>query len=84
MTTWYTERFWTINQILVRYVTITIEQPNGETRRMRLSDAVRSENITKDFADEIISKLSEKEIDGLKRIAVEDYQLRGEGLIFVD
>ena len=74
----------TTNQILVQYVTIIIEQPDGETRCVRLSDVVRPENITEGFADEIISKLSEKEIDDLKRIATEDYQLRGEKLIFLD
>lgn len=74
----------TTNQILVQYVTITIEHPDGETRYMRLSDVIRPENITEDFANEIISKLSEKEIDDLKQIATEDYQLRGERLIFLD
>ena len=74
----------TTNQILVQYVTMTIEHPDGETRHMQLGDIIRPENITEDFANEIISKLSEKEIDGLKRISTEDYQLRGERLIFLD
>lgn len=74
----------TTNQLLVQYVTLTLIHPDGGVQNAQLSDVIRPENITEAFADDIISKLSEKEINDLKRIAKADYQFRGEKLIFLD
>ena len=74
----------TTNQLLGQYVTLTVNHPDGGVQSAQLSDIIRPENITEEFANEIISKLSEKEINDLKRIAKTDYQLRGEKLVFLD
>lgn len=72
------------NQLLVQYVTLTLVHPDGKIQCAKLTDFIRPENITEEFANEIISNLSEKEINDLKRIAIADYQFRGEKLIFLD
>ena len=74
----------TTNQLLVQYVTLSINHLDGRVQSAQLSDIIRPENITETFANDIISKLSETEINDLKRIVKADYQLRGEKLIFLD
>lgn len=72
----------TTNQLLVQYVTLTLKHPDGEVQCGKLTDFIRPENITEEFADDIISKLSEEEIKNLKRLAEADYIFRGEKLLF--
>ena len=74
----------TVNQLLVQYVTLTINHPDGGVQNAQLSDIIRPENITEDFANEIISKLSEEEIKNLKRLAEADYKFRGKKLLILD
>lgn len=74
----------TTNQILVGYVTISLTNPKGETNIWQLNEIMKLEDITEDFADEVISKLPEDTVEQLKVLAQADYQARGEKLIFVD
>lgn len=74
----------TTNQILVGYVTISLTNPKGETNIWQLNEIMKPEDITEDFADEVISQLPEDTIEQLKAVAAADYQARGEKLIFVD
>lgn len=74
----------TTNQILVGYVTISLTNPKGETNIWQLNEIMKPEDITEDFADEVISQLPEDTIEQLKAVAAADYQARGEKLIFVE
>lgn len=64
----------TTNQILVGYVTISLTNPKGETNIWQLNEIMAPEDITEDFADEVISKLPEDTIEQLKILANADYQ----------
>lgn len=72
----------TANQILVGYVTISLTNPTGETNIWQLNEIMAPEDITEDFADEVISKLPTDTVEQLKILAEADYQARGEKLIF--
>ena len=74
----------TTNQLLVQYVTLTFNHPDGGVQNAQLRDIIRPENITEAFADDIISKLSEEEIKNLKNLAKADYKFRGVKLLFLD
>lgn len=74
----------TTNQILVGYVTISLTNPKGETNIWQLNEIMKPEDITEDFADEVISKLPTDTVEQLKILAKTDYQARGEKLIFMD
>lgn len=72
----------TTNQILVGYVAINLTNPKGETNIWQLNEIMAPEDITEDFANEVISKLPEDTVEQLKILAEADYQARGEKLIF--
>ena len=72
----------TTNQIIIGYLAISLINPKGETNIWQLNEIIKPEDITEDFADEIISKLPEDTVEQLKVLAQADYQTKGKRLIF--